>query len=163
MKLPYLLLLMVFWNPVLANHANDFGIDICVRYEDRLPPGLLPQHLPEPNSQGAALLASYCTQCHNLPAPDRHTAAEWQDLLPKMLMLMDVSHRFGGIMGRVRAMSPEQQAALAAYLQQHSGEIQRQPQTPDTPSWKNAAIALLPFVLLVVPGLLRWGRKGRHA
>jgi cytochrome c2 len=43
---------------------------------DVLPPGIDPALLPEPQSQGALLLARYCSQCHNLPGPGTHTAEE---------------------------------------------------------------------------------------
>lgn len=33
-----------------------------------LPPGIRPQDLPEPESLGATLLSTYCSQCHNLPS-----------------------------------------------------------------------------------------------
>jgi len=32
-----------------------------------LPPGTDPHNLPEPESQGASVLSTYCAQCHNLP------------------------------------------------------------------------------------------------
>jgi cytochrome c5 len=44
---------------------------------DVLPPGMDPALLPEPKSEGARLLTGYCNQCHNLPGPGMHIAAEW--------------------------------------------------------------------------------------
>ena len=43
---------------------------------DMLPP-MNPDQLPDPDSKGARLLQQFCTQCHNLPGPGMHTAAEW--------------------------------------------------------------------------------------
>lgn len=42
-----------------------------------LPPGIKSQDLPEPESRGAKLLNTYCSQCHNLPSPRMHTAEDW--------------------------------------------------------------------------------------
>lgn len=40
----------------------------------RLPPGITPDDLPEPESAGANVLVRYCAQCHHLPNPAMQTA-----------------------------------------------------------------------------------------
>ncbi|MBW9264969.1 MAG: hypothetical protein K1563_12980 [Candidatus Thiodiazotropha sp. (ex. Lucinisca nassula)] len=164
MKRFLLLLLLVSPVPVLASHAWS-DVDICKLYEDKLPPGLSAESLPDPTSQGAGLLARYCTQCHNLPGPDRHTATEWRDTTAKMFMLMDVSNRFGGLMGRVEVLSPDNQLVLLNYLQRYAAAGSDQEETAQestiTP-WLSRALALLPVLLLTGLGLLRWWLTTRH-
>ncbi|MCP3868906.1 MAG: hypothetical protein GY703_12575 [Gammaproteobacteria bacterium] len=159
-----LLLLLACTLPVAANH-NWAEIDICEVYKDRLPPELTLDGLPDAESRGALLLDNYCTQCHNLPGPDRHTAAEWREVTSRMFMLMNVSHRFGGLMGRIEVIQLEDQVTLLAYLEHHSTNSV----TLITPSnsesgdslWLPRSLALLPLFLLVGFGLLRWWCKAR--
>jgi hypothetical protein len=47
------------------------------------------QSIPEPESPGAELYLKKCTQCHGLPAPQRHTAEQWDHLLVMMQSFMD--------------------------------------------------------------------------
>ncbi|MFQ5690534.1 MAG: hypothetical protein ACE5HQ_09710 [Gemmatimonadota bacterium] len=55
------------------------------------------QDLPESRSRGAALLQVYCVQCHWMPAPQMHTAAEWPILVHRMLMrARTLKNRLGG-------------------------------------------------------------------
>lgn len=52
-----------------------------------LPPAsFVPENLPERDARGAAILEAYCVQCHWLPAPQMHTAAEWPLLVRRMQM-----------------------------------------------------------------------------
>jgi hypothetical protein len=118
--LPGVLVCLMLGLPV-AEASHDWGgIDVCKTYRDRVPPGLDPALLPEPGSRGAQLLERYCTQCHELPGPGRHTAEEWPAVLERMVVLMDVSRRFRGLMGRIVAPSAEERAALDAYLSAHA-------------------------------------------
>ena len=56
-----------------------------------LPPsGFTAAALPEPHSTGAGLLQAYCTQCHWLPTPQMHSAAEWPILLRRMELRMNL-------------------------------------------------------------------------
>lgn len=158
------LLLLALPLPVLASHAWS-GVDLCKLYEDKLPPGLSAESLPDATSHGAGLLARYCTQCHNLPGPDRHTAAEWRETTSNMFMLMDVSNRFGGLMGRVDVLSPGDQGILLKYLERHaadsdSGQAQAAQDSPIN-HWLTRALALLPVLLLTGLGLLRWRLTNR--
>ena len=160
------LLLMIFFIPLPVSASHTWtNIDLCEIYKDKLPPGLTAASLPEAHSPGAVLLSHYCTQCHNLPGPDRHTAAEWRDLAPRMFMLMDVSDRFGGLMGKVKSLQPPDQEILLVYLERHATNPTID-KTPDDNhvigrSSVTGILALLPFLLLTGLGLLRWWRNLR--
>jgi len=160
------LLLMVLLMPLPAAASHTWAnIDLCETYKDKLPPGLTAASLPETHSPGAVLLDQYCTQCHNLPGPDRHTVAEWRDVAPRMFVLMDVSNRFGGLMGKVKTMRPQDQEILLVYLERHATNSMMD-KTPDDNgvigrSSMTGVLALLPFLLLTGLGLLRWWRHVR--
>jgi len=83
-----------------------------------LPLGINPASLPNPHSEGAGLLQHYCTQCHNLPGPGLHTAAEWPAVMERMAtrMRMMSDHDMLGI----QAPSEKELATLLAYLQKHA-------------------------------------------
>jgi len=88
---------------------------------ENLPPGLPVELLPEPQSAGAKLLQGYCTQCHPLPGPGRHTAEEWPTVLERMTARME--HMSGGMMGMmndIRAPSASERRSLLDYLQRHA-------------------------------------------
>ncbi|MCG7863708.1 MAG: hypothetical protein JAZ18_15095 [Candidatus Thiodiazotropha endolucinida] len=157
----FLLLILFMPIPVAAGHAWA-EIDLCEAYKDKLPPDLTAERLPEAHSPGAELLDRYCTQCHNLPGPDRHTLAEWHDVTTRMFTLMDVAHRFGGVMGRVETMQPQARATLVAYLQRHAGDSGISHRSGrnevDGRSFLKRLQALIPL-LLVGLGLVRWWRK----
>lgn len=53
------------------------------------PPGIEPGDLPDPQSQGAQLIARYCVQCHNLPAPEAHSATDWPSVVRRMWLRME--------------------------------------------------------------------------
>lgn len=53
------------------------------------PPGVAPADLPDPGSQGAQLVAKYCAQCHNLPAPSMHSATDWPGVIRRMWLRME--------------------------------------------------------------------------
>jgi len=162
MKLALLLLILSLPLPVAASHGWA-GFDLCEVHKDELPPGLTAESLPDPQSHGAALLNQYCTQCHNLPGPDRHTAAEWNDVTSKMFLLMDVSHRFGGLMGRVEILQGSQQEMLQAYLEHHASQSAVSEEATDSALWLTRILPLTPFVLLIGLGLLRWWKHHQSA
>jgi cytochrome c5 len=55
-----------------------------------LPPsGIAPGDLPDPQSQGAQLLVTYCSQCHALPVPTAHSATDWPSVARRMWLRMD--------------------------------------------------------------------------
>jgi cytochrome c5 len=113
---------------------------------DRLPPGIEPDALPEPHSEGAALLSRYCTQCHNLPSPGLHSAEEWPPvagrMFHRMAMASNPRHRGGMMrrrMPRVLAPSSAEQAQIVAYLTQHALRP-APPRTPEAPETPEAAL-----------------------
>lgn len=104
---------------VLANH-NFGGLDMCALYPEVMPPGLKPEQLPDAGNPAASLMQNYCTQCHELPGPGRHTAEEWPQVLERMLVIMDVADRFGGLLGNVKTPSAEEREQLRHYLVLHA-------------------------------------------
>lgn len=65
------------------------------------PPMFKADDLPEPESRGAQLTEAYCVQCHWIPAPQMHSAAEWPVLLRRMELRARTLHdRMGGPMTR---------------------------------------------------------------
>ncbi len=83
-----------------------------------LPLGISPASLPQTHSEGARLMQRYCTQCHGLPGPGLHTAAEWPVVVARMAarehMMSDQD-----MMG-IQAPSAKEQATLLAYLRKHA-------------------------------------------
>ena len=83
-----------------------------------LPLGINPASLPQPHSEGAKLMQHYCTQCHGLPGPGLHTAAEWPAVVARLAarerMMSDRD-----MMG-IRAPSAKELATFLAYLQKHA-------------------------------------------
>ena len=158
------LLFLILCLPLPANPSHGWaGFDLCEVHKDKLPPGLTAESLPDPQSPGAALLNQYCTQCHNLPGPDRHTTAEWHEVTSKMFLLMDVSHRFGGLMGRVEMMRRPQQEILRAYLEHHASQSVVSEEPTGGTLWLTRVLPLTPFVLLIGLGLLRWWKHHQSA
>lgn len=106
----------LFWC-ITAQASHSYGgLDLCSLYPEIMPPGMQPQDLPQPESQGASLLQTYCSQCHALPGPGEHTAGEWPAVLGRMILLMDVASRFGGLMGNIKVASTGEGDVLRTYL-----------------------------------------------
>ena len=111
----------------------------------RLPPGIEPEDLPDPESEGAKLLLRYCTQCHNLPSPAMHTSEEWPDVAQRMFsrlrMMSGMREEWMGMMW-MKAPSAEEQEIIVAYLKAHSlkpmtpGSLPT-PESPGAISFKN--------------------------
>ncbi len=92
------------------------------------------ENLPEPDSRGAQLVKAYCVQCHWIPVPQMHTAAEWPILVRGMLMrAQTLESRMGGpltegLVGEIlldgmvatQLPSPQDADTLLAYMQRHS-------------------------------------------
>lgn len=81
-----------------------------------LPPGIDPELLPEPQSQGARVLQHYCAQCHGLPGPGMHTAGEWPAVVDRMNRRMQMMN---GMM-QIEVPTSSELTALVAYLQEHA-------------------------------------------
>lgn len=82
-----------------------------------IPPGLTADDLPDAGSAGAKTLAVYCVQCHDLPPPYMHAAAEWDTVLARMRTAMQ--ERRGGMLSRVMTPSDGDWELMRAYLAQH--------------------------------------------
>jgi len=122
MKISFQILLLVLLlngSSVFASHSFG-GLDMCALYPEVMPPGLMPDQLPDAGGQGAALMQNYCTQCHELPGPGRHTAEEWPQVLERMLVVMDVADRFGGLLGNVKTPTFNERDQLRSYLVLHA-------------------------------------------
>lgn len=81
-----------------------------------LPPGIKPEDLPDPESPGAKALSTYCAQCHNLPSPRMHMAADWPRVAVWMLTRERVMSRIRGMMMRVKAPTSQEEGGLLQYL-----------------------------------------------
>ncbi len=81
-------------------------------------PAVNPALLPDANSKGAHLLDRYCTQCHNLPGPGLHTAAQWPAVVKRMNRRMQM---MTGMMG-IKAPNRQELATILTYLQAHGQE-----------------------------------------
>ncbi len=103
----------------MASHSYG-GLDLCALYPEVMPPGLMPDQLPDAGGPGAVLMQGYCTQCHALPGPGRHSAEEWPHVLDRMLVLMDVADRFGGLLGDVKTPASDERDQLRSYLELHA-------------------------------------------
>ena len=54
------------------------------------PPGITPASLPNPESPGARALATFCSECHNIPSPTAHAATDWPGVTRRMWLRMDL-------------------------------------------------------------------------
>ena len=113
------LVLLLGSSAVMASHSFG-GLDLCALYPEVMPPGLMPEQLPDAGGPGAVLMQDYCTQCHALPGPGRHSAEEWPQVLERMLVLMDVADRFGGLLGNVKTPAADERDLLRRYLVLHA-------------------------------------------
>ncbi len=62
---------------------------------------------------GASLFSDRCQQCHSLPNPAMHSAAEWPSLVEKMSNFMFIAHK--------RQLTEQQKREIIIYLQSHAG------------------------------------------
>ncbi len=81
-----------------------------------LPFGLTANQLPDPQSKGAALLASYCGQCHNLPSPKMHSTGDWPMRFEKM---MDHAMLMAGTSPDVKIPVDKEKKELVSYLEKN--------------------------------------------
>lgn len=92
---------------------------------EQMPPGIDPANLPDPQSEGARLIQRYCSQCHNLPVPGIHTAAEWPNVVARMNHRMQMMSGRGGMwmMHDIKAPSEQELDTLIRYLQANALEV----------------------------------------
>lgn len=79
-----------------------------------IPTGMNPDDLPEPDSRGATVLTLYCAQCHELPTPAMHSAAEWPAILTRMQSHLLASKK--GMLGRIIQPPEKDWLILGDYL-----------------------------------------------
>ncbi len=81
--------------------------------------GVTPADLPDPESQGANLVAQYCTYCHNLPSPGSHSATDWPRYIRRMWV------RAEGLQGSYDIPVPSrgERQLMAQYLMDHSLQV----------------------------------------
>jgi hypothetical protein len=70
--------------------------------------------LPEPSSQGAKLIATYCVQCHAAPQPSLHTASEWSSVIQRMQ-----EHLGSGIPG-IKTPTEQEMKTILGYMQKNA-------------------------------------------
>jgi cytochrome c5 len=97
-----------------------------------LPRRLEPSALPEQGSAGAQLVGLYCVQCHHLPNPAMHDAANWPRIVERMLPRMRGEGNMGALMAAMmrgpgagsasslKAPSAAQAAVIIDYLERHA-------------------------------------------
>jgi cytochrome c5 len=104
--------------------------------------------LPQPRAYGAAMLQVYCEQCHWLPSPQMHSAAEWPLLVRRMLLRMHMlQDRMGGpminslvggwmvnIIKKVGIPSPQQVDSIEAYLERNALPVASPGEVGDSPA-----------------------------
>lgn len=122
------LVLPILFLFVLGGCNDDFSFPGMGSPDLELPSGIPPEQLPAPESRGARLLADYCSQCHGIPSPRRHSAEDWEASARRMFRRMDhMEHMGGGMMGRmhgrrgdVRSPTAYERRAILAYLRDHA-------------------------------------------
>ena len=92
------------------------------------------EDLPEPQSLGAQLVATFCDRCHWIPAPQQHAASEWPLLMRRMHTRAEtLGERLGGpiteglmgeyvLAGMATAPLPSEDelAVMTEYMQKHA-------------------------------------------
>ncbi len=79
-----------------------------------IPGGLTADTLPDAQSKGAKLFASYCSQCHSLPSPRMHSTADWPMRFEKMI---DHVRLLAGTAADIRMPIGNDKQVIVSYLQ----------------------------------------------
>ncbi len=97
---------------------GTWGGGMC-RMMDVTPQPVDPAALPEPESAGAGVLKTKCTQCHGLVSPKQHASQDWPYIVDRMDRRMRMMSRGGMGMMRntITPLSGEEKNALIRYLQ----------------------------------------------
>lgn len=93
--------------------AGEWGKDVK---RIVLPFGLSANQLPDPQSKGAALYATYCSQCHNLPSPKMHSTGDWPMRFEKM---MDHALLMAGSSSNIKIPADKEKTEIVSYLQKN--------------------------------------------
>lgn len=108
-----------------------------------LPVGIPAERLPDASSRGAGLHARYCSQCHGIPSPGRHSARDWEPTTRRMFQRMEhmtmiglgpgtVDHRPGDAdVAIIEMPSLEEERAILEYLTSHALESVERDRLPD--------------------------------
>ena len=109
-----------------------------------IPPFLEPSQLPEPESRGARLTATYCVQCHNLASPAMHDSAKWPAIVDRMVPRMRGRGNLGplmrDLMTDIAAPGADEVKVLMAYLAKHGQEPadpNRLPEAGHSQAWRS--------------------------
>ena len=93
--------------------AGEWGKDIK---RIVIPFGMTADRLPDPQSKGATLLASYCTQCHNIPSPKMHSTGDWPMMFEKM---MGHALLMAGTLHNVKIPADKEKKEIVSYLKKN--------------------------------------------
>lgn len=77
--------------------------------------------LPEAKSQGALLVATYCSQCHATPSPSIHTQTEWTQVTSRMREHID--QQANGAGPDVKVPNASELAEITEYLGKHAAGV----------------------------------------
>jgi len=81
-----------------------------------IPFGLTADQLPDPQSKGAVLFVSYCSQCHNLPSTKMHSTGDWPMRFEKM---MDHAMLMAGTSSAVKMPADKEKKEIVSYLERN--------------------------------------------
>lgn len=96
-----------------SSTAGEWGKDLR---RIIIPSGLTADQLPDPQSKGAVLFASYCSQCHNLPNPKMHSAGDWSMTFEKM---MGHATLMAGALPDVKLPADKEKKEIVSYLEKN--------------------------------------------
>jgi hypothetical protein len=71
-----------------------------------------PMNVPDAKSPGAEAFVSRCSTCHSLPAPQRHSAQEWEHMVGVMEKRMRER--------KVPPLTQDERKLILGYLTEHS-------------------------------------------
>jgi len=122
------LTLVVMTTPALAQwmgggmYGRGMWNGRACRMMDVTPQPMDPAALPEPESAGAGILKTKCTQCHGLVSPKQHSAQDWPYIVDRMERRMEMmsNGRMGMMRGTIAPLSTEEKNTLIQYLQANS-------------------------------------------
>ncbi len=94
-----------------------------------IPTGMNPNDLPNAEQRGATVLTLYCVQCHDLPTPLMHSAAEWKLVLDRMEQRMRA--RRGGMLTKIMMPPEKDWAILRDYMTANAQKVLAEDQLTD--------------------------------
>lgn len=95
--------------------------------------------LPAAGSTGAKLMATYCTQCHNLPSPAMHSRNDWPTILDRMYRRIDMMGRWSSRWISIKVLSGEEKEQIASYVVAHAMRPY-EPATSSEPDSRESAL-----------------------